>query len=225
MENVPISDTNLLISKKLADDSEINDRYCQLYINYRCLLDRYLVNKFSLKEYDERIIDSGLKFLPVKRDAMDYYQYMSTMGLNYIYLRNNLYVEKLMEADIEKILSLSKAEIESPSQDILSLIENTYHDVISRAKNNNTISISCYGPDNDAYWFDSRELVFGIRQDDFGDNGLGEEEEWSDNNHEQNKFLNALIDEMSTKCSNISNQKVHVIRYTEFTVQKQVTLK
>ena len=94
-ENIEISDINLLTSKGLYENNNLNSKYYQLYKNYKILLDKYLVNKLELDVYDQSIDDTGLKFMPVKKEDMDYYQYISTMNLKYIYLRNNLYVEKL----------------------------------------------------------------------------------------------------------------------------------
>ena len=55
------------------------------------------MEKFPLKEMDNNIINSGLSFVPVGDDKMDFYQKFSSMGLKYIYLRNNLYVYKKFE--------------------------------------------------------------------------------------------------------------------------------
>ena len=218
--NFAISNAPALINKKLVDENRPNSRYCKLYLNYKRLLDRYLASKFMLKKYDDKIINSNLKFLPVKQEDMDYYQYMSTLDLTYIYLRNNLYVEKLSADDIEKIVNLTEDELNNPPKEITKLIENTYSQVINCAKNQGEKIVCCYGPDFDTYWIDSSELVFGIRHDDFGANGIDDDDEWDENNNQQVSFLNDLIKEMTDECSKINNGKVNFIKYHEFTVTK-----
>ena len=224
-ENIEISDINLLTSKGLYENNNLNSKYYQLYKNYKILLDKYLVNKLELDVYDQSIDDTGLKFMPVKKEDMDYYQYISTMNLKYIYLRNNLYVEKLSKENIDKILSLNTNNLKKPSKDIIKLIEDTYTDVIDVNINKNITSMARYGPDNDNYWFPSNELVIGIRHDDFADNGLGEGKEWEENNNKQTMFLIALIDEIKAKSMNVIKAKVNVVWYNDYTIKEVVKIK
>ena len=79
-----------------------------------------------------------------------------------------------------------------------------------------------YGLDYDKYWRPSDELVFGIRHDDFADNGLGEGEKWRDNNFKQTKFILAIIEEMKAKSSKIAGKTVNFIQYNEFTIKENV---
>ena len=62
----------------------------------------------------------------------------------------------------------------------------------------------CYGPDRNDFWFDSRELVFGVRHDEYIDNGLGEGQEWLDNYSKQKQFIN----EETKKVGNICSEKL-----------------
>ena len=224
-ENIEISDINLLTSKGLYENNNLNSKYYQLYKNYKILLDKYLVNKLELDVYDQSIDDTGLKFMPVKKEDMDYYQYISAMNLKYIYLRNNLYVEKLSKENIDKILSLNINNLKKPSKDIIKIIEDTYIDVIDVNIDKNITSMVRYGPDNDNYWFPSNELVIGIRHDDFADNGLGEGKEWEENNNKQTMFLIALIDEIKAKSMNVIKAKVNVVWYNDYTIKEVVKIK
>ena len=220
--NVLISDMNLLVSKGLYENNSFSSKYYQLYKYYKVLLDRYLVNKLSLNVYDRSIDNTGLNFTPVRKENMDYYQYMSSMNLKYIYLRNNLYVEKLSSENIAKILSLTDNELANPSDDIIRLVEDTYTDVIDVNNDKNTTCMSCYGPDNDKYWFPSNELIIGIRYDIFADNGLGEDDKWEENNNKQIMFINTLIDSIEDTSS--VSTKLNVIWYNDDTIKEVVNI-
>lgn len=65
----------------------------------------------ELDVYDKSIDDSGYKFKPVDPLMMDYYQYMSAMNLKYLYLRNNLYIEKLSKEQVAKLLILTPDDL------------------------------------------------------------------------------------------------------------------
>ena len=116
--------------KFLYGENDFNDRFYTLYINYKILLEKYLLKKLSLKEMDDMISDSGLFFVAVKNDDMDMYQMMSTLNLNYIYLRNNLNVDKLSMTDIDVIVNLNDKDLSKPSNMLFDLIERTFKNVL-----------------------------------------------------------------------------------------------
>ena len=216
---------SILINKGLYKNNSFNDKYYKLYRNYRILLDKYLLKKLSLDTYDNRISTSNLKFIPVKEEDMDFYEYISAMNLKYIYLRNNIYVEKLSPQDIDTLLSISFKTLNNPTKEIYDIIESTYINVIDENSEEDMVSLSRYGPDNDRFWFPSNEIVIGIRCDDFADNGLGHDEAWGKNEHEQTIFLNSLIDELKNNASKILKTKVNVVRYDDFTIEEVIDTK
>ena len=218
--NAEVSDMNLLISKGLYDNNDYTDKFYRLYMNYHILLDKYLVRKYSLIKYDKAFDESGLRFIPVEEENMDYYQYISQMDLNYIYLRNNIYVEKLSDEDIDKILSLNDNFLEYPREETFELIERTYKDVID-VNNDHSNSLARYGPDNDNYWFPSNELVIGFRHDDFADNGLGDGEMWANNNEKQIIFINMFLDNINKE----TRGEVNFVWYNDYTIKEPVLTK
>ena len=214
-KNIDSFEKELLEEKKLLNDDKLNDRYFLLYKNYRMLLDKYLLQLLPLKGIDDILINSALSFIPVKGDNMDFYQQSSSMNLKFIYLRNDTYVEKLSNDDIDFIVNLSEENLLNPSSDALNLIKRTFNYVIDSNFNNDDVVINkCYGLDIDKYWIDSCELVFGIRYDVFNDNGLSDEE-WSDNYFNQCSFLEKLISEFELKCSGILNIGVNFLTYDD----------
>lgn len=223
--NVEINDLSLFSSKGLVDADELNSKYFTLYRNYKVLLDRYLVDKLKLADYDQSIDNVGLKFIPEKPEDMDFYQYMSGMHLKYLYLRNNLYVEKLSNEDIDKILVLTDDDLSKPSPEIVKLVEDTYKSVIDLSPKDDGAYMTRYGPDNDRFWFPSNELIIGLRYDMFADNGLGEDDEWAENNDKQIEFIGNLMEELGIKSSGLLGIPVNVVLYTDFTIKEAVNIK
>ena len=215
---------SVLINKGLYKNNSYNDKYYRLYRNYRMLLDKYLVNKLSLDTYDNRIASSNLKFIPVKEEDMDFYEYISSMNLKYIYLRNKIYVEKLSPKDIDALLNISFKTLNNPTKEIFDIIENTYISVIDGNSEEDITALSRYGPDNDYYWFPSNEIVIGIRCDDFAENG-STKETWQENESKQNDFLSSLMEELANNANKILKTKVNVIRYDDYTLEETIAIK
>lgn len=207
------------INKGLYKDGNFTDKFYILYKNYKILLEKFLINKLPLVEYDNKIDNSGLLFYPVKRDDMDIYQLLSTMDLKYIYLRNVLNVDKLSDDDIELVVNLSDSELIMFDEKMIGLINRTYKDVLSsnRDSNDDTYMV-CYGTDRDYFWHDSRDLVFGIRHDEYADNGLGQNGEWLNNYYKQNKLIGDCIKELDSKSMEILGINVHFLKYDEVSV-------
>lgn len=231
--NTLISDEGMIIKKGLLNGDTLdenfynfNDKFYTLYKNYYKLLNRFLVDKFSLKEYDDKIDNSPFKFIPVKDEDMDYYQYMSKdMGLKYFYLRNNIYVEKLDVSDIDVLVNLSQDEINNPSKEIMDIIDRTYKMVIDYTSGKEMAGKSLYGLDYPENWHDSSELVFGFRYDEFADNGLGDGEEWQDNYFKQTELINSVFEEITKNASQIFGKKVNFTRYNDYSVSESVMIK
>jgi len=210
--------------KGLYDENDFNDRFFRLYVNYKILFEKYLLKKLSLKEMDDKIGNSDLMFFAVKKDDMDMYQMLSTLNLNYIYLRNNLNVDKLSMTDIDLIVGLSDKDLSKPGNELYDLVERTFKSVLDLNRGQEDIGhMVCYGPDRDDFWFDSRDLIFGVRQDEYADNGLGEEQEWVDNYFDQLQFLGRMFNELSPKFSDVLGINVNFLYYDNVSIQKSMS--
>ena len=165
--------------------------------------------------------NSGLLFIPVQKEDMDYYQLLSTFNLDYIYLRSDLHVDKLSFEDIELLVNLTVDELSNPSDKTFKLIDRTYKNVIDSKKNaDDVIVMNCYGPDREEFWFPSNELIFVIRYDEFADNGLGEEDEWDENYNKQLMFIGEMMNSLNKICSDILGIKVNFIYFDDNTIKK-----
>lgn len=221
--NVYDFDMNVYMSKGFITNGELNDIYCTLYKNYKILLDKYLLMKLSLKNYDDKLSTSELEFKSIDFKQMDCYQQLSTMGLKYLYLRNDLYLEKLSMEDISYVLNLSSEQLMSFDDNLIKFIERTYMDVIDSRKDKTIKQLNCYGPDRDIFWIDSTELVFGVRYDEMFEDDTRSDEEWEDIYFKRSEYLGNMLLEMSQNCSSIIDNKVNFIFYDEFAVKKNKT--
>lgn len=215
-------DYDVFTSKGLYENDELTDRYYTLVKNYKILLDKYLMNKLPLKDMDNEIINSGLSFIPVEKEKMDFYQKFSAMKLKYLYLRNNLYVYKLSNGEIDTLVNLSNNQLAKPSAKLMELIEDTYRMVIDAKPYGDDVSdvyMKCYGIDDNDYWLKSDELVIGLRYDEFADNGLGDGDEWVDNYNKQLEFLGNLMNNIENKCSDILGFKVNILYYDDVIIE------
>lgn len=223
-KNLNNLDIGLLLDKGFIENNQLNKKYYTVLNNYKVLLESYLCWKLSLKDYDDRLSNSELSFIPIKPENMDFYQYYSTMGLKYIYLRNDLSIEKLSNEDIETILKINLSELTTISGELLNLIEGTYKNVIDNNKDTNVKKINCYGIDIESFWIDSKQLVFGVRYNEFPDSQL-DENAWEENYFKQVTYVNNLLKEMSEKCSNIIGDKVNFLKYNDHIIKNSMMKK
>ena len=206
--NADISDEEALYTKELCTlEGEFTNKYYTLYKNYKILLDKYLLNRLSLKQYDNMINNSNLRFIPVDNNDMDYYQYISTMGLNFIYLTNNIYVEKLSNEDINKIINRSYEELVNPSSELMDIVSRTYENII------------CDSYDN------TGKLSFGIREDDFADNGITDSMLREDNYDKQQEYLNNIIKLMQDNANKKIGNDINVTLYNEFNLKRKISIR
>ena len=103
-----------LLKQKGLGEEKPNQRYFALTNKYKRLLENYLLKYLPLEQIDTNMRKDDLGFVPIKTPDLDFYQATSGMGLNYIYLRNNLYIEKLSEealAALESMKNEAEAEL------------------------------------------------------------------------------------------------------------------
>ena len=87
-------------AKGLLSKECLNDRYLRLQAVYRANLDAYLREVLDIETLDEELRNSRLGFVSHKSGKQNLYERGSTMGLEFIYLSNNLYIESLDEEQL-----------------------------------------------------------------------------------------------------------------------------
>ena len=107
---------------QLLKEKNLSERFMKLENKYRKYFQNYIIKTLSLDKYDKMITESDLKFYTCLEERKDYYQKSSP--LNYIYIKNNLHIEKLNNDDL-KILEESNNEDE-----LIELIKKTWQNII-----------------------------------------------------------------------------------------------
>lgn len=208
-----IRNNDLLVEKGFKIDDENND-YFKLLNNYKKLFESYLKEKLPLELIDDNMKKSDLKFVKVKEENMDFYQISSTMGLDYIYLRNNLYIEKLNKEDLD---FLSKKE--TLDDEAREFIKRTYQTVINPYENDEK-RIVFYGPENGKHLCDSTDVVLGIRYNEFDTNGMTDEE-FQKNFLEQLSLIAKISTLIEIASPNELGSSVKCIQYNELSIMKK----
>ena len=148
-----------LVREKGLGTETLNEKYFEILNKYKSFFETYLKENLPLDYIDQNMKESELDFRPIKDSKKDFYQMTSTMNLTYIYLRNNLYIEKLSKEELQ--LLDSETEYNDKVKDF---IKNTYKKVINPYDDS---KIVFYGPENGQFIGNSNDIVLGIRYDEF----------------------------------------------------------
>lgn len=203
---------------KIKSNTMSTKEYIDLYNIYRFFMTKYIIEKLKLKEYDKKIKNNKSNFLPIEEDKMDVYQFFSCDELEYIYIRNNVYIERLSNKEINLLKDKLKNNDYSIDDSIEELIEKTYQKVIFEdiMKNGKKYQIM-YGPDSSRFFARNDSLVLGIRYDEFAIINLTDEE-WKIQNKKQREFLRNIINEMTKEFENKLNIPIKIIKYNDYSV-------
>ena len=134
-------------------DKEAQESYIALYNAYSSLVTDYFIKNCNLKEYDEALLESPYSFPKLAEEEMDIYQYLASDRLSFVYLRNNLYVERLDE-DEQKFL-IEKAQDDEIVYDDKAdeFVKNTFKRVmLENGGEEDTVNVF-YGPDNGNFMY------------------------------------------------------------------------
>ena len=201
-------------------NTEYKEEDIQLYNLYRELFTQYIINLLELKKYDEQIINSNLNFRQVKADEMDLYQYFSSEELKYLYIRNNIYLERLEEKEREFLkhkLDNNMHKLDSETEKFIanSLQRVIFEDVGGDGKE----YITFYGPSSRSFMARNDSLIIGMRYDEFAEDGL-DDDEW-DKQHDAQilDFLPKLFYTIEEKSVRKLNITVYVLKYNEVSIK------
>ena len=139
--------------KSLTNSSK--KEYLYLYKKYSDMLYKYFIKKYNLDEIDNFFINSKHNYKETNTNDLDFYQYLSKKYLKYLYIRNNIYIERL--SDIEKEFLKNIKEFD------LDFIKNTYLKVILEDNDLNSKTNTFYGEDNPVYLKPSNAIIIGFK--------------------------------------------------------------
>lgn len=117
-------------AKGLSKGDRLSRRYLCMQAVYRANLDAYLLDVLNLKELDEELRNSILGFARRKTKDRDLYERESTMGLEFIYLRNNLYIEYLKEDELKLLADQLKNGKAAVTDELKDMVKETCREVV-----------------------------------------------------------------------------------------------
>ncbi len=200
-------------------DKDSIEVYLELYSAYSYFFRKYITDKLDLKKYDYKLTNSNLNYLKVEDENMDIYQDFSKNVLNYFYIRNNLYVERLTSDEKKYVYAKFVTNDDVMSDTMTHFIETTYKKVIFEdiSSDGHLYDIN-YGPDNPMYYAPNDALIIGVRYDDFNLNGQTGEE-WDANRKKQFDYLFELMENIENDGKNKLSALVTCIKYDEYSVK------
>lgn len=98
---------------------------------YKDGIKQYLVEKLKLEEYDLMLEMSTMNYIPNDDENKTEVQKNGDLGLKYIYLRNEIHIERLSEKELDIIKNEMKKNDGHLSETMKQIIESTYVKVIS----------------------------------------------------------------------------------------------
>ncbi len=196
----------------------VQKEYMEFYNTYRKLFTEYMIDKLNLKEYDKKLAESELNFIPTKEPQMDIYQYFSSPELKYFYIRNNLYLEHLTKQEAEVIKRRSKEENLKLDEETKKLIENTYQKVITEEVPNveGKYRVS-FGPLNGKFFANSDSVVIGARYDTYEQAGQSDDE-WFEQYCKREDYLQEMLEQVQEESKGKLKTEVTAFKYTDNSV-------
>lgn len=164
---------------------------------YREGLSQYLLETLELEHYDEMLADSEMNYIPNDSEHRNESQSIDCLGLTYIYLRNDIYTDRLTQE--ERSILLKEKDSDSFSKETMDVIKRTYPDVIAAKKletpEDRKIETSYDSKlSSDFVTVDSLVLIIGTMSE-FDENG-----NYVNQNHEKEK-----MDALEKFCEQMEN--------------------
>lgn len=137
IEELPINDRRaydleLAVEKGINEKKDIfSHEYLTLQEVYRKAFGQFIIEKLDLKKYEQELLESDMRFIPADKGKQSFYQKWDNMDMKYIFLRNNIPIERLNENDLEILKKEAADNRVEPSSEVMEMIERTYQDIIS----------------------------------------------------------------------------------------------
>jgi hypothetical protein len=191
-------------SKGLITDNDA--LYKELEKKYKYLLEYYLSTVIDFNKYENMINTSNLY---IGKNSK-YQRLNEYLKLDYIFLINNLFIEKLDNSNLDLLKNFNKDNI---TDEVVNMIKNTYSDVIkdNYFKENYTDQIYkvCYGPVVPINFVDNNSLVFRFI---YGKNLIDlNGDEFFELDKKQKDFINEVIDKLKNEIFDKTGLKTEVL--------------
>lgn len=199
-------------AKGLLSKDCLNDRYLRLQAVYRANLDAYLREVLDIETLDEELRNSRLGFVSHKSGKQNLYERGSAMGLEFIYLRNNLYIEYLDEEQLsllERRLETGKHPV---TDEIKAMVTETFREIIRVRDPRDWEDRSSFlypGVQGQKPMIPNHALVLGIANDmEYDASGRLAPDAFRNEKYE---FLDRIKKEKEREYSRITGVKVYIL--------------
>jgi len=189
----------LAVEKGLSKSSGFDSKYLSMQALYRKAFELFLSERLELAMYDDVLANSELRFIPIENDRMSFYQKYSTFGFRYIYLRDNIPIERLSEADLNILGASISANNTGITDELLELVARTYNSVIIAYDDWEDDTIIGYSNNgqkrapNNALVFEIGHTIEFDEEGDFVDTA----NEMEKNNYLKNEFIPLMEEKLS----------------------------
>lgn len=154
---------DLIKEKNIYDDKLIS--YNELKEKYKQAFEIYISKKVDLYSYDDDLETSVLDFSKVNFKTKTKKQLRSYLGLNYLYIINDFFIEKLSISDLNVLKKIDNTNFIF-NEEIYNLVEKTYKDIIKDNYFNNVYTNKrykvCYGENIKSNYAYNDSLVIKI---------------------------------------------------------------
>ena len=191
-------------SKGLITDNDT--LYKELEKKYKYLLEYYLSTVIDFNKYENMINTSNLY---IGKNSK-YQRLNEYLKLDYIFLINNLFIEKLDNSNLDLLKNFNKDNITS---NLIDMVKNTCSDVIRdnyfKDKYTDEIYKVCYGPIVPFNFVDNNSLVFKFI---YGKNLIEVNgDKFFELDEKQTKFINDTTEELKQEILDKTGLKAEVL--------------
>ena len=135
-------------------DTRLDDNtFLELQFKYREGFSKYLSSIFNFNTIDEEISKYGVDIPTIEDNDYNFYHKNSKLGSNYLYLRNNIHIERLSDEELKRLLDDDQTD--------LSLYVDTFEKVLY--EDGDLVSYGIYP--NDMNTKSAKALVFEFAYD------------------------------------------------------------
>lgn len=139
------------------------EMYLKIYSLYMKFFTEYIIRNTDLKKYDDLLYQNRNLIDFIKDDDKDPYQLLSNNMLKYFYVRNNLYLYRLDNKELQVLLNKIQSQDFSYDDNVEKFITKTFKKVILETEENNKNLLTCFGPENTKFYVDNGTIVIGVR--------------------------------------------------------------
>lgn len=193
--------------------------YLACYQAYARMLHTYFIRHFNLKEYDEALEESPYQFPPVKEEEMDLYQYLARDQLSFVYIRNNLYPERLECHQLEYLRQKAGEEPLCYDAEADAFIADTWKQVILEDASSDLQILR--GPNNSGFFAPIKGVTIGIRWDDYYQIPGQSDEQWLEMRNGRLQDMETLCIILEVRMPKLSGVDMHALHYNVFSVKKR----